>query len=242
MVLKYIKEEALLTLKRNKVHIYDLMKNSSSNSWVEEYLGKDCFAESKIAVKDFKLDTSFDKPIEGDFENAKILFTALKNLNETQATDERLWAGLAFGQCYDYLIHRWGLDNITRLKYRWFYYTEYKRKLFYHGLSRLWWFAYMTYDESLSDPFELTEYAYRYPQIMKAMTYRNYSNSRKIRNIIIKTLKRFEEIGGIVNTRLIDETYKFVSLIGSASIIDAYDDEEMEFLLIDFFKKNGQIK
>ena len=241
MIIKYIKEESLLTLKRNKGHVFDLMKNSVSNEWVKDYLGEDCFANSKIKVNEFTMNTTNPKAIDSDFENAKILYDALKGLNETQAIDERLWAGLAFGECYDYLRYRWGLSDITRLQYRWLFYTDYKRKLFYNGLSRLWWFAHMTYDKNLQNPYELTEFAFSYPQIMKAMTYRNYSNSDKIRKVILRSFKKYAEIGGNITTKLIDKMYIYISLLGGVSVIDAYDNEDLEFLLFDFMSQHGDI-
>lgn len=227
MKVKYLKMEALLAIKNNQSSVYKLMLESQSNDWLKDFIGEDSFGLSKITVRDFEMNTSFENPNDSDFANAVILYETFKNLNETQATDERLWAGLAFDKCYNYMIYRWKLDQPTKLTYRWVFYVTNRRKLFYHGLSRLWWFAKMTYDDRLEDPYALTRFVFTHPQIMKAMTYRNYSNNDLIRKSIIKSLIKFEANGGKVNTAVIDGLYKFVSLLSSATLLDAYDEDEL---------------
>ena len=223
MKLKYLKQESLFTLSSNQPVVYKNMKEFQSNLWVQEYLGKDCFLTSKIEIGNIKMDCTFKNPIDGDFKNAKIIYEALKNLNETQATDERIWSGLAFGECYDYLVYRWGLDNITKLRYRWLFYMTGRRKLFYNGISRLWWFAKMTYDDKFEDPYMLTEFVYKHPQIMKAMTYRNYSNSDHLRKAILMGMYKYSSEGNQLTISIIDDIYKHISQLGSASLLDGYE-------------------
>lgn len=194
---------------------------------VKRFCGEDCFGISKISFPDFEMDMSFENPNDSDFKNARILFNTFKNLNETQATDERLWAGLAFGKCYDYMLYRWKLDQPTKLAYRWLFYFTSRRKLFFHGLARLWWFAKMTYDNTYEDPFFLTKCVFRHPDIMSLMIFRNYSNNDIIRKTLIKSLLMYEEGGGKVNKALILNLYKHISFLSSATILDAYNEEEL---------------
>ena len=237
MIVKYIKDEYLRTIKRNTPIVFKYMKNSDSNAWLYDYFKDDCFGISKIKAPDFKLDTSYEKPIDGDFKNAKIIYETFKGLNETQAIDERLWGGLAFGECYDYMLYRWPLKSDKNINYRWVFYTTNRRKLFFHSLSRLWWFAKMTYDEKYEDPYELTEFVFMFPRIILHMSYRNFSNSDKIRKSILYALKKYDSEGGLVNTKIIDELYKYVSLLGSVSILDAYDYDEIFIKMYDYLIK-----
>lgn len=227
MNIKYMKKDALYQIKNNLLNVHKLMKESESNKWLKNYFDDEYLGESKIQVNDFTLDTSFTNPIDGDFTNAVILYDALKEINETQAVDERLWAGLAFDQCYDYLVHRWTLKDTTRLKYRWIYFTTPRRTLFYHGLSRLWWIAHLTYLKGEEEPYKHTKYVFSHPQIMKAMTYRNFSNNEIIRKSIIKAFITYEDKGNSITTKIIDEIYKFISLLGSVSLLDAFSEEEL---------------
>lgn len=226
MNIKYMKDDALQTIKNNLDYIFCAMQESDSNEWVDKII-PDCFGESKIIMPIFEMDMSFKNPNHSDLTNAKIIYEAFKNLNETQATDERLWAGLAFGKCYDYLIYRWGKKEITKLAYRWVYKQNVGRAIYYHGLSRLWWFSKMTYDDTLDNSYELTEFVFSHPQIMKALTYRNYSNSETIRKAIISSMMEAENLGIKMTISIIDEIYKRISLLGSASILDSYSEDEL---------------
>lgn len=243
MKLKYLTQDALFTLSENQPIIYELMKNAESNEWLIDYIGRDGLVESKLNIEPLHFDTSFENPIDGDYVNAKILFEHLKDLNETQASDDRLWAGLAFTIGYDFLKYRWTLDSIVKVKYRWLFYTTNRRRLFYHGLSRLWWFVKMTYCPEALNPYELTEFVFKYPQIMKAITYRNYSNSDRLRKIIIKSFLKYVKQGGNLAVNKIDEIYKYISNLGSVSILDVMDEEYLETLIFyKLIKLESQIK
>ena len=87
----------------------------------------------------------------------------LKHLTVAEATQERLWAGLAHMQMRDYFYFRLSEDmakkNDKRLKSALYFVNGAKRSLFVHVLARLWWVGYMTYDENnREDPYWLTEF------------------------------------------------------------------------------------
>lgn len=48
-----------------------------------------------------------------DFYNCKILYSNLNFLNESQAADERLWAGLSNDIFYSYLRKRFNMSEVT---------------------------------------------------------------------------------------------------------------------------------
>ena len=234
MKIKYMKEEPLATIKKNKQTVYEELKKNNSHLFLKRIVGGDDYlGETKIEMKKLDFNLSYEKPIDGDFENAKILFEALKHLNRTQATDERLWVGLSFTEGYDYLVHRWGLDAQSKFNYRWIFYTENRRKLFYHGLARLWWFVKLTYDESLDDPYEMTEFVYKNSEIMKNMVYRNFSNSRNVRYSIIRALMKFDEYGYKIIYPDLVNIYKKISQYGGMYILDSLGIDDLESLILD---------
>jgi hypothetical protein len=49
-------------------------------------------------------------PKETDFANVKIMFDALKNLNPSDATQEKIWAALAHTTFWNYIKYRKGSD------------------------------------------------------------------------------------------------------------------------------------
>ena len=62
---------------------------------------------------------------------------------------------------------------------------------------------------------------------MSLMIFRNYSNNDIIRKTLIKSLLMYEEGGGKVNKALILNLYKHISFLSSATILDAYNEEEL---------------
>lgn len=234
MKIKYIKDDSLAFLKGNAEEVYKIFKDAENRDWINEVLGNDYLGISKINIDDLDFYMDEEKPILSDLKNAILLHEKLKHLNETQATDERLWVGLSLTIGYDYLIYRWGLDDFTRFKYRWIYYTKNRRSLFYHGLARLWWYARLTYDETLEDPYELTKFAYSNSEIMKNMVYRNYSNSDLVRKSILLALKDFEQIHNhkIVYSTLVD-IYKYVNFLGGITLLDSYSKSELKNIILE---------
>jgi len=103
-----------------------------------------------------------------DFENSKIIYEAYKTITPLQASDVRLWTYLAHTDYYPYMCKRWpGVQNKTATdcsKYilsHWFISSPAQSNFLRHGIAGLWWAAYLTYDETRTDPFELTKILYR---------------------------------------------------------------------------------
>lgn len=220
MKIKYLKADALDAFRANLEFVFDYMKNNNDKEWMNRVFGNEFLAESKIDYEPFQWDTSFDSPINSDCNNAIILHQNLRGITRAMATDERLWAGIALTIGYDYLLYRWPLDNLTKLTYRWVFYTPGRRKLFYQGIARLWWYAELTYDANAQDPYQLTRFVYKYPHVMEKMIYRNYSMNQKIRFNIINSLIELEKQGTNITYNIMAKTYKEVSKLGSVMLID----------------------
>ena len=71
--------------------------------WLKEKLGKDPFVVvDALEFDDFELRVSENKPSADDVFNVKLLYSKMKILNDSFASDERLWAGLSHTIFYDY--------------------------------------------------------------------------------------------------------------------------------------------
>ena len=152
MKLHFLKEDALAALKGNldaNLHHY----KSADNGWIYDYFqGENPFGEFKLEVPDFQLncDTNPDTISKVDMENAKALYTALIGLSDTQATDERLWAGLCHSDFWEYCSIRWDMKHAGALKKidvanRYFIPGKAKLALLSNTLSKLWWVARISY-------------------------------------------------------------------------------------------------
>lgn len=238
--IKILSEEKIITLKTNIKTIQELMISSKNgNCWLKSFFKEENpFLDSKYMIEDFELDFSKDNPVETDCENAKRLFINLKHLPESVLCDERLWIGLAFGKFYNYMEYRWNSNKSINIKSRWLLDHGQKRGLFFNGLARLFWFAKYSYDASLSNPFELTEYCFKYNDILVQMVYRSYSNSSLVRMSIIKAHKRFIEDGGSINVEIYKNTLKYVSFLGGAYLLDSFSENELIEKIYNYLVKN----
>ena len=102
-----------------------------------------------------------------DFESAKAVFKSLQKLTPIQASDPRLWTYLTHVDLYEYMTQRWR-DVITgetsKIDYiieHWFVKTPSQQCLMRNAISGMWWAAYLSYDETRNDPFELTRVFYK---------------------------------------------------------------------------------
>lgn len=220
MKIKYLKAEALDSFKSNLDFVFDYMNSNTDKEWITRVLGNDALADSKVEYEPFQWDTSFRDPIDSDCNNAILLHQNLKGITRSMATDERLWSGMAVTIGYDYLLYRWPLDKLTKLTYRWVFYTPGRRKLFYHGIARLWWYAELTYDKNADDPYHLTRFVYKHPHIMEKMIYRNYSMNERVRFNIINSLVELEKKGVAITYNIMAKTYREISKLGSVMLID----------------------
>src|SRR3989338_7406248 len=98
-----------------------------------------------------------------EFENAQILYEAMRDIDRTMASDQRLWAWLAHVPFMEYMAKRWPVADQheeKRAAYivnHWFVKTQTSSSYMRHGIAMLWWGAYMTYNSESDYPFELTK-------------------------------------------------------------------------------------
>lgn len=101
--IEYVKENI-----ENLTHYY--VKGEDPSKWLKRETGKDAFVKVEgLEFEDFELINSIDgtKESNNDIINIKTLYNNMIDLNESFATDERLWAGLSHTYFYQYLRKRW---------------------------------------------------------------------------------------------------------------------------------------
>ena len=226
--LEILSEDKILTLKNNKKQVLDCMLSSSNNSWLKDFFREENpFSKSKLMVKDFDLKLADEDNLQYfDLDNAIILHENLR-LTDSQACDERLWISLCFGKFYDYMQSRWNVKTRTNLNEHWLFPHGQKRSLYFNGISRLYWFAHITYDASLKDPYEITKFCFTNIQILAQMIYRGYSNSKSVRLALLKAIKSYTEDGGSLNQKILYGILKYVSFLGGAYILDSFTEKEL---------------
>lgn len=242
MVVHFLNEDALAALKTNvkgNIKRYD----DPTNDWIYEYFdGESPFIEYKMQINDFQFCNSADEKNEdskNDAENAIRLYSAMKCLSDTQATDERLWSGLCHGDFWEYMHTRWkeskfNRDPASSLLWRYFFNMKggIRRALFRNTLSRLWWIGRLTYDESRKDPFELTRYWEEDFSTKSLILFSsNYMGNAEITRGLISALIDLEHDGFSLGTRKRDIYYQasqYLNIYGGTHILDYYTADEIK--------------
>lgn len=184
MNLQFISWDDLNAIKEN-LDQYVSKFAQPSNAWIEEELGHSPFLNTKYPMPDIHLDMSqpMDKAYLTDAANVQEFYGKLSFISDSQASDERLWAGLCLGPFYEYTQYRWKIAlKCTRqdVKAHYFFGFGARRSLSRNALARLWWIGRLTYDDSRPDPYELTKFVCENADHALHIIERNTSNSPTI--------------------------------------------------------------
>lgn len=113
-----------------------------------------------------------------DCQSSITIFQELMNLDKVQANDKRLWTCLTHTIFFDYTRKRWNInagtseDTITS---RFHFEGVGIEARMRNAISRLWWAAKITYDESLQNKFELTELLWEKQDVYTAIVERSFA-------------------------------------------------------------------
>ncbi len=249
MNLYFLKQELVDQMKEDIKENIDKYQELKSD-WISE----ESFGKYEKNFPDFKLDMSKKKPHETDLNNIKILYSKLKELKDSQAADERVWAGLCHKEFWGYMKYRWPSIEEKNIKQHYFFGDNHPT--FLNGLSRLWWTGRLTYDENAENPFELTEY------ICKDLNGRggalfavNISNNKKIVRTFLRTLMEFEKKKELSRQEFL-KVKEIMVLWGGKMILDSLSPKELSQKINDYLnevslkkedekivlKKNNKIK
>jgi hypothetical protein len=156
MKLMYLSQDAIddikVNFKKYRSHFTD-----KTNEWFMKcFQEKGWIHESKFECKDFSLDYDSDTNVS-DRKNIETVYEAMIDLNPANALDERLWAGMLFGQLWDYVKYR-RADELKSGEERkvlnsFFFLRGTKRSCFMNCLSRLWWTGFLLYDKDNADHY-----------------------------------------------------------------------------------------
>lgn len=251
MKIHFLKDDALTALKSNITANISNYRQPT-NDWLYDYFqGENPFGEFKLEVEDFSLVCSSDKDVgKADVQNAITLYSAMKNISDTQATDERFWAGLCHGEFWDYLSKRWNAQSSVSLKkedilVHYFFAHNKKRSLITNTLSKLWWLGRLTYDKTRADPFELTHYFENDFSTKTLVIFSsNFMSNKNIAIGLLSALFDLEKEDFKLNKRLKRDIYyeatKYLNILGGTVILDMLTSEEIKEKVINHLKASNK--
>lgn len=233
-ILNYLKDNINLDLYR-----------SGDNSEILTVLGLDSITNENILILPDPNNKS-----AGDFENCKKLYEHYKYLPLSIASDESFWSYLTHTTFWDYMCQRWPLqategDETTFIKTRFFF--DSKNKTFYrNGLSRLWWYAYLTYDETKANPYHYTKMMLTNQEIANLLIETTKLSRNKVAlKATLEVITDFlnledsEIIEKVKNKRVfIRELIKYTNLVGGVTIWDTLSEQEAYNKAWNFIEKN----
>jgi len=168
-----------------------------------------------------------------DLENTKILYEAYRSLTPTQASDARLWTHLTHVNFWNYMQQRWPLNEakkpINRVRDRYFLRSLKLETLIRNGLSRLWWYGFLTYDENRSNPWELTEILLSRADLAVGITERAFGCNVNIRTAILEFLAENPDVKESEN--LSRELLVRLNLVGGVKNLPFLEIEEIKSVL-----------
>lgn len=245
MIIRYLKEDSVELLKR-----YDLEENAKlyngDNTWlITKYINKGKELFGKYEAKQFPDFTlKAENGIADDYENMKIVYESLKELTDSQASDERIWSGLAHNYCWEYMQKRWPLpekieDRNAHILNNYFFWNSTKA-VFLNGISRLWWYARYTYDEKRDNHYELTQYICNNDingKIFPLLACKFASNPEVFKNIIY-SVKNFEEENKInLSREQFNELKKYLNRLSGKMVLDILTYREINDKIVEELTK-----
>lgn len=229
--MKLLKSDYLSELKAQIPQNIDLyMKN---DIWIDSYFNFSVTEKEAI-----------DKPVElilptkdnkFDYENIRLLYGSLKDLSLSLASDERVWSYMTHISYWDYMRERWPLEEVNEnnskenyIKTHYFYGEKPRNR---NGIARLWWIGHVTYDDSLNDPFELTEFMVKQDQDLTRMIMESPTIARNkiaVKVILKSIIKLQSEIPHFNIRQFIRHAAKYFNYRGSVTLWDSLEHQDVE--------------
>lgn len=228
MRIKYITEDGLNTIRENAKIVYQgLIVEGSYLSAILNDEG--IIKNTPFEIEDFKLDMSqpADSAPLTDIENVKRVYNNMKLLSDSQASEERVWAAYTLDHFLEYMKYRWPARNANDMANRYLFNYSQQRSLFRNGVSRLWWIGRCTYDDTRSNPYELTEYICKNQDLIETFCGRNVFNNPNIINPVLSAFLDAEKNGYSVSRDVARETAKYMNLLAGTYILDFFENKEI---------------
>ncbi len=246
MKLYFMKQSALDYITANIKTLYINYYREKTNQWIYNLFDYDPF-ELFMEVSDFELAVITNKRGEVELENCRILYSKLLNVSESQASDERLWAGLCNNTFYDYVRRRWDYDHLQLrdakkdsepILSRFFFKGGVSAGKFRNTLAKCWWVGHGVYQYKEDDKFALLDalgpedFATKVTDIFYSYS---FSSNFTIVSGIIKGWKEMIDKGYKLPTRnYLRPTLQYINALGGGVLLDMFDEDEIRKIMVDY--------
>ncbi|HCY06765.1 MAG TPA: hypothetical protein DHS57_05765 [Erysipelotrichaceae bacterium] len=229
--IKFLKEEVLESLKNNQKFITKkIYDNQDNNRWIYELYGEDIYETKKYYIDDFNLSLDQNGEYSNvDFQNSILLYETLKDLPAFILSEERFWLWILLEKGYAAALQAMPIKPDSKVfSHHWLFSGGNRRGLMYGVLSRCFFRVKLSIDNTLEDKYELTRYVIEKPERFRNLTWRSYSNNKKIILGVLKGQKKAVEELKDEKTNLYKEISKYISQKASTKLIDVMEEKDFE--------------
>lgn len=252
MKLYFMKQSAIDYLKANIKTLYMNYYRYATNEWIYDLFDYDPF-EFFMEIPDFHLAPIGDVMGETDVENCKRMYSNLQRLSESQAADERLWAGLCHDAFYPYIRLRWKYGTMRQKKVDTdvsailsrFYFLNISSK-YRNTLARYWWVGRLTYCSDSPDHWQYLDkigpedFSTKLSDIFYSNT---FAANPELLHGICEALDFFRIRGQKVLMRdHLRPALQYLNALGGGILLDALSEEDISSIMIEIIGKlrNGE--
>ena len=230
MKLQLISQDSIDIIKSN-LEIWKTRFDADDATWLEEKLEGMLFLPTSYEdIPDFELVMDGENPFATEAKKVEIVYSNLQFLTDSQASDERLWAGLGLSYFWKYIKYRWAIDgrsSVDTLRNHFFFGMGPRVSLTRQGVARLWWIGRLTYDGQRSDSFELTKLVCEQASFIPDILERNTSNNPRIVHAFLDALLALRAEGITITAELVRELSKYLNVLGGTYLLDCLSPEKI---------------
>lgn len=244
MYLNYLTENAYDRLWDNVENNSELY--SSDEPWIESFFaGEEYFKTSKsVNVGAFVPSyvpgkkTNAQKS-EEDLTNTILLYEAFKGLTPLQASNKYMWTYLCHADenCRKYIVDRWMTEEQDNTIRKRFFVKGNSDLINDNSLSRLWWYAHLTYDEENDDHYVLTKILLINQTVCSdIMDTLNRMSFVRLKGVLL-AIKEFSDLNG--KNGLIDvvrEANKHMNSRAASTTMETWTDDDIRALYFSFLE------
>lgn len=168
---------------------------------------------------------------KSDYENSRAVFEALKKIDLTQASDRRLWVSMTHFYFFEYCLKRWGINKKTTaesIKRRFHFIGAGLESRTRNAISRLWWAARLTYDESLEDPYKYTKILWDKQDYFTGLLERRLGTYRNVLRVMLELVEEFPKISEADRRRILAG----LNAYGGVSSLSSMENESLKKVII----------
>ena len=244
MELRFIKKEKYNYLIANIDYNLKNGNYTANETWIKDEVLDDFTLTTGIKLKPVQLTIDENEPSASDFENCKLLYSAMKDLPMDIVTNPQFWSYLTHVTYWDYMHKRSNINETTTVK-------SIKEKFFDSGnfsrnsIARLWWLAHITYEKNYQNPFYLTEILFKSQDFIVHLFERKYSNNTSLTRNILLSIDKYSKDNDFPNRNQLRFLCEEINRLGSFKILDYLPYEEIEKIVIsslDQYVNNKEIE